>query len=102
MEPYTLALAIVSIANMAVLSVIFGIFAKTYSKTKAQLPVGIMLFSGMMFLHNILGAYSLFDEHLNLLLHVQSLVSASSFPFMLAVHIAEFVGLVIFLKVTWD
>lgn len=102
MEPYTLALAIVSLANMAVLSVIIGIFGKTYSKTKAQLPLGIMLFAGMMFLHNILGVYALFDDHLNLLLHVQALVSASSFPIMLAIHIAELAGLLIFLKVTWD
>lgn len=102
METVTIVLAIISIANMTVLSVIITIFGKTYLKTKAQLPLGIMLFAGMMFLHNILGAYAMFDDHLNLLLHVQTLVSASSFPFALGINIAELAGLLIFLKVTWE
>ncbi len=102
MEPFTVALSSVSIANMIVLALIMGIFAKTYSKTKAQLPLSIMLFAGLMFLHNILFAYALFDEHLNLLLQVQALVSATSFPYMLAVSIAELGGLLVFLKISWD
>tara|TARA_B110000495_G_scaffold96835_1_gene83771 strand:+ start:557 stop:865 length:309 start_codon:yes stop_codon:yes gene_type:complete len=102
MESMSLLLSIVAIANMAVLSIIIIIFTKTYVKTKARLPIGIIIFSSLMFLHNIVGAYTYFDDHLNLMMHVQQIVSMTTFPYTLIIHIAELAGLLVFLRISWD
>jgi hypothetical protein len=55
-----------------------------------------------MFLHNIVGAYTYFDDHLNLMMHVQQMVSMTTFPYTLIIHIAELAGLLVFLRISWD
>ncbi len=94
MEPTSLVLSIISIANMAVLSVLIYIFGKMYGKTKAQLPLGMILVTSMLFLHNIIGGLAYFS--------MDQLFSAEIFPYMLGVGIAELGGLLIFLKITLD
>ncbi len=94
MEPTSLVLSIISIANMAVLSVLIYIFGKMYGKTKAQLPFGMILVTSMLFLHNIIGGLAYFS--------MDQLFSAEIFPYMLGVGIAELGGLLIFLKITLD
>ena len=65
-----------------------------YSKTKAQLPIGMLIVSAMLFLHNVIGAYAYFS--------MEMLFSHEIFPYMLGVGIAELAGLIIFLKITLD
>jgi len=94
MEPTSAILSGVSIANMIVLGILMGIFGKMYSKTKAQLPLGMIVVAGMLFLHNVIGALAYFS--------MQELFSPAIFPYMLGVGIAELVGVLIFLKITLD
>ncbi|NJK78363.1 MAG: hypothetical protein HC944_06920 [Nanoarchaeota archaeon] len=94
MESNSLVLSIVSIANMIVLLVLMGIFGKIYAKTKAQLPIGMIVVAGMLFLHNVIGAFAYFS--------MDEIFSHEIFPYMLGVGIAELVGLLIFLKITLD
>jgi len=94
MEPTSAVLSIISIANMVVLGILMGIFGKMYSKTKAQLPLGMIVVSGSLFLHNVIGAYAYFS--------MAELFSQEIFPYMLGVGIAELIALLIFLKITLD
>ena len=94
MEPTSAVLSIVSIANMIVLGILIGIFGKMYAKTKAQLPLGLIVVAGMLFLHNIIGSMAYFSMH--------EIFSDAIFPYMLGVGIAELIGLIIFLKITLD
>lgn len=94
MEPTSGILSIVSIANMIVLGIMMYTFGKMYAKTKAQLPLGMILVAGLLFLHNIIGAYAYFS--------MEMLFSNEIFPYMVGVGIAELAGLLIFLKITLD
>ena len=92
MEPIMTASTIVSGLNMIVLGILIGVFVKMYQKTKAQLPLGMIFFAGLLFLHNIIGVYAYFS--------MMDLYAAALLPYLLAVHIAEFSGILIFLKIT--
>jgi hypothetical protein len=94
MESNSLVLSIVSIVNMMVLGVLIFIFGKMYVKTRAQLPLGMIVVTGMLFLHNIIGAFAYFS--------MDQIFSHEIFPYMLGVGIAELTGLLIFLKITLD
>ncbi|MCI4433775.1 MAG: hypothetical protein JHC41_09335 [Nitrosopumilus sp.] len=94
MESNSLVLSIVSILNMMVLGVLIFIFGKMYVKTRAQLPLGMIVVTGMLFLHNIIGAFAYFS--------MDQIFSHEIFPYMLGVGIAELTGLLIFLKITLD
>jgi len=94
MESTSLVLSIVSIANMIVLGILIFIFGKMYGKTKAQLPLGMIVVTSMLFLHNIIGGLAYFS--------MDQLFSNEIFPYMLGVGIAELAGLLIFLKITLD
>ncbi|TLX92480.1 MAG: hypothetical protein E6K93_04610, partial [Thaumarchaeota archaeon] len=61
MESLMTASTIVSGANMVVLGILSGVFFKIYSKTKAQLPLGMIFFAGLLFLHNAIGVYAYFS-----------------------------------------
>ena len=94
MESNSLVLSIVSIVNMVILGVLISIFGKMYAKTKAQLPLGMIVVAGMLFLHNVIGAFAYFS--------MDQIFSYEIFPYMLGVGIAELAGLLIFLKITLD
>ena len=94
MESNSLMLSIVSIVNMIVLGVLIYIFGKMYAKTRAQLPLGMIVVAGMLFLHNVIGAFAYFS--------MDQIFSYEIFPYMLGVDIAELAGLLIFLKITLD
>jgi len=94
MESTSLVLSIVSIVNMTVLGILICIFGKMYVKTRAQLPLGMIVVASMLFLHNIIGAFAYFS--------MDQLFSHEIFPYMLGVGIAELAGLLIFLKITMD
>lgn len=63
-----------------------------YSKTKAQLPLGMIFFAGLLFLHNVIGVYAYFS--------MMPLYAAALLPYLLAVHVAELAGILILLKIT--
>ncbi|OLD22376.1 MAG: hypothetical protein E6K93_02245 [Thaumarchaeota archaeon] len=92
MEPVMTASTVVSGANMIALGLLIGVFAKMYSKTKAQLPLGMIFFAGLLFLHNLIGVYAYFS--------MMELYAAALLPYLLAVHIAELAGILILLKIT--
>lgn len=94
METTSAVLSGVSIANMAILGVLMFVFGRMYVRTKAQLPLGMIVFSVMLFLHNTIGAYAYFS--------MSQLFSHEIFPYLLGVHIAELAGILIFLKITMD
>jgi hypothetical protein len=94
MEPTSAILSGISIANMGILCVLMYIFGKMYTKTKAQLPLGLILVAGMLLLHNGIGSTAYFS--------MEELFSHEIFPYLLGVGIAEFVGLLIFLKISLD
>ena len=94
MEPTSAILSGVSIANMVVLGILMINFAKMYSKTKAQLPLGMIIFAGMLFLHNRIGAFASFS--------MEEIFSHEVFPYMLGVTIAELGGVLILLKITLE
>jgi hypothetical protein len=94
MEPNSLVLSIVSIINMIVLGVLICIFGKMYTKTRAQLPLGMIVVASMLILHNVIGALAYFS--------MEQIFSHEIFPYMLGVGIAELAGLLIFLKITLD
>jgi hypothetical protein len=80
--------------NMIILGVLICIFGKMYAKTRAQLPLGMIVVASMLFLHNIIGAFAYFS--------MDQIFSQEIFPYMLGVGIAELAGLLIFLKITLD
>jgi hypothetical protein len=92
MEPIMTASTIVSGANLVVLGVLVGVFIKIYSRTKAQLPLGMIFFAGLLFLHNVIGVYAYFS--------MMELYAAALLPYLLGVHVAELAGILIFLKIT--
>jgi hypothetical protein len=94
MDSTSAVLSGVSIANMIVLGILMFVFGRMYVMTKAQLPLGMIVFSVMLFLHNIIGAYAYFS--------MAELFSQEIFPYLLGVHIAELAGILIFLKITMD
>ncbi|TAK20838.1 MAG: hypothetical protein EPO37_03840 [Nitrosarchaeum sp.] len=94
MESNSLILSIVSVANMAILGVLIGMFAKMYVKTKAELPLGMIVVASMLFLHNIIGAMGYFT--------MEPYFVPETFPYLLGVGIAELIGLAIFLKISFE
>lgn len=94
MESNSLILSIISIANMAILGVLISIFSKMYLKTKAQLPIGMILVASMLFLHNVIGAMAYFT--------MDEIFSQELFPYLLGVGIAELIGLIVFLKISLE
>ncbi|WP_101477920.1 hypothetical protein [Candidatus Nitrosotalea bavarica] len=92
MEPIMTASTIVSGANLISLGVLIGVFAKMYSKTKAQLPLGMIFFAGLLFLHNMIGVYAYFT--------MMDLYAAALLPYLLAIHVAELAGILVLLRIT--
>ena len=77
MESTSAVLSAISIANMVVLGVLIGTFGKIYVKTRAQLPLGMIVVAAMLILHNVIGALAYFSMH--------ELFSHDIFPYMLGV-----------------
>src|SRR3989338_8096456 len=91
MEPNSLILSVVSIANMAVLGVLIVMFAKMYVKTRAQLPMGMIVVASMLFLHNVIGAMAYFT--------MDVFFANEIFPYLWGGEIYKLMGLAFFLKI---
>lgn len=84
--------SIVSMANMAILVTLLAVYANIYSKTRATFTVGLMVFAGMLMLHNVIAVYAYFA--------MAPLYSDDLLPYFVGIHIAELAGLIALLKVT--
>jgi len=84
--------SIVSMANMAILVVLLAVYGRIYSKTGATFTIGLMIFAGMLMLHNVIAVYGYFA--------MAPLYSDDLLPYFVGIHIAELAGLIALLKVT--
>jgi membrane-bound metal-dependent hydrolase YbcI (DUF457 family) len=84
--------SIVSMANMAILVALLAVYANIYRKTGATFTVGLMVFAGMLMLHNVIAVYAYFA--------MAPLYSDDLLPYFVGIHIAELAGLIALLKVT--
>ena len=84
--------SIVGMANMAILIALLAVYASIYRKTRAAFTVGLMVFAGMLMLHNVIAVYGYFA--------MAPLYSDHLLPYFVGIHIAELAGLVALLKVT--
>ena len=84
--------SIVSMANMAILVVLLAVYGRIYSKTGATFTIGLIIFAGMLMLHNVIAVYGYFA--------MAPLYSDDLLPYFVGIHIAELAGLIALLKVT--
>ena len=94
MEPVAAILSSISIANIIVLASLIGIFLMSYTKTRAQFPLAMIVFCGFLVMHNLIGAQAYFTS-----VH---LFSQEIFPYLIGIHGTELAGLLIFLKVSYQ
>jgi hypothetical protein len=83
---------VVSVLNVAVLSILLVIYTKTYLKSRAVFTIGLMFFTVMLMLHNLIAVYAY--------LVMAPLYPDELLPYFVAIHIAELVGIVSLLRVT--
>jgi uncharacterized membrane protein YgdD (TMEM256/DUF423 family) len=84
--------SIVSMANMAILVVLLTVYCRIYRKTGATFTIGLVVFAGMLMLHNVIAVYGYFA--------MAPLYSDGLLPYFVGIHIAELAGLLSLLKVT--
>ena len=84
--------SILGMANMAILNALLTVYTNIYRKTRATFTVGLMVFAGMLMLHNVIAVYGYFA--------MAPLYSNDLLPYFVGIHIAELGGLVALLKVT--
>jgi hypothetical protein len=83
--------SIISIVNVAILVMLFALYANIYRKIRATFTIGLLVFAGMLLLHNVIAIYGYFA--------MAPLYSNDLLPYFLGIHIAEFAGLIALLKV---
>jgi hypothetical protein len=84
--------AIVSLANMAVLTALLIVYIKIYKTSKAVFTLGLMFFSIMMMIQNIIAVYAYFT--------MAPLYAPALYPYLLGIHFTELVGISVLLKIT--
>jgi membrane-bound metal-dependent hydrolase YbcI (DUF457 family) len=84
--------SVVSMINTAILVALLAVYANIYRKTGATFTIGLMVFAGMLMLHNIIAIYGYFA--------MAPLYSEDLLPYFVGIHIAELAGLIALLKVT--
>jgi membrane-bound metal-dependent hydrolase YbcI (DUF457 family) len=84
--------SLVSMINTVVLIVLLAVYVNIYRKTGAIFTIGLMVFAGMLMLHNIIAIYGYFA--------MAPLYSDDLLPYFMVIHVAELAGLIALLKVT--
>jgi membrane-bound metal-dependent hydrolase YbcI (DUF457 family) len=84
--------SIVSMVNVVILVMLLAVYANIYRKIRATFTIGLMVFAGMLLLHNIIAIYGYFA--------MAPLYSDDLLPYFVGIHIAELAGLIALLKVT--
>jgi hypothetical protein len=92
LDPLIGANALVASANIAVLVALLILYTKVYKSSKANFTIGLMLFVGLLMLHNIIAVYGYFM--------MEPLYAPALVPYFLAIHIAELAGLLILFRIT--
>ena len=82
----------IALVNVVLLVSLLTIYARIYKNTKASFTIGLMFFAGMLILHNIIAVYAYFA--------MESLYSMDLLPFFVVIHLSEFAGIAVLLKVT--
>ena len=73
--------SVVSMINTVILVVLLAVYANIYRKTGATFTIGLMVFAGMLMLHNIIAIYGYFA--------MAPLYSDDLLPYFVGIHIAE-------------
>ena len=81
LEPLITANAIVALANITILIALLVVYIRIYKSSRAIFTVGLILFSSLLMLHNIIAIYGYFM--------MESLYAQALVPYFLAIHIAE-------------
>jgi hypothetical protein len=84
--------AIVGLANIAMLFALLSIYAKIYKSTRAVFTIGLMFFSGLLMLHNIITVYAYFA--------MEPFYAQGLLPYIVVISIAELAGIAALLRVT--
>jgi hypothetical protein len=92
LDPLIGANALVASANIAVLVALLILYTKVYKSSKANFTIGLMLFVGLLMLHNIIAVYGYFM--------MEPLYAPALVPYFLAIYIAELAGLLILFRIT--
>ena len=82
----------ISLSNVAILGALLIIYARIYKSSKAIFTVGLMFFTGMLMLHNLIAVYAYFA--------MAPLYNEALLPYFVAIHAAELAGLAVLLKIT--
>jgi hypothetical protein len=83
--------SIVSMVNVVILVMLLAVYVNIYRKIRATFTIGLMVFAGMLLLHNIIAIYGYFA--------MAPLYSDDLLPYFVGIHIAELAGLIALLKV---
>jgi hypothetical protein len=92
LEPLITANAIVALANIAILIALLFLYTRIYRSSRARFTIGLMLFVGLLMLHNIIAVYGYFM--------MEPLYAEALIPYFLAIHVAELAGLSVLLRIT--
>jgi hypothetical protein len=84
--------SIVSMISIAILLALLAIYSNIYRKTGATFTIGLMVFAGMLMLHNAIAVYGY--------IAMAPLYSDDLLPYFVGIHFAELAGLIALLKVT--
>jgi hypothetical protein len=84
--------AVISLVNLALLISLLITYLRIYISSRAIFTVGLMFFAAMLMLHNAIAVYGYFVMEL--------LYNEALFPYFVAVHAAELVGIAILLRIT--
>jgi hypothetical protein len=91
-ESLITANAIVALVNIAILIALLILYIRVYRSSRAKFTIGLMLFVGLLMLHNIIAVYGYFM--------MEPLYAETLVPYFLAIHIAELAGLSVLLRIT--
>lgn len=86
------ASVIVSTGNVAILIALLILYGRMYSNSKAYFTLGLILFASFLLVQNAIGIYSYIT--------MAPFFTETLLPYILAINIAQLVGLSTLLKVT--
>jgi hypothetical protein len=92
MEPLMLLTAIVSTINIIILIGLLVTYVRIYKSSKAVFTLGLMFFSIMMMLHNIIAIFAYFA--------MAPSYTKELHPYFFGIHLTELIGLGVLLKIT--
>lgn len=84
--------SVIAMINVAILVALLTVYVNIFRKTGATFTIGLMVFAGMLMLHNGIAVYGYFA--------MAKLYSDELLPYFVGIHIAELAGLIALLKVT--